>query len=301
MNVMNLPESDVGLFFRLYHSLLLYVNNRHKILEGLHRPNDLHKLNLDDLQKLKVRLHSSPDLIDSFIKDNPENLASEELEIVSTWKNFVRGRFYIVRHLKNYAIFLDSSHPSRAYGVMGIISSLEEMTGPSLPKIVDAILLPFKNHIIYDGTLSSFNIIFGSNIRRSIDDSYRQAKSMGIITTLPVSSEEVKSDDSEILRGYLKTEYSRDVHHEEIRELIGKDPDLMVVYCEEMGKVHARAYRKCLKAAGIVEGWFALIDGMIIAGGKTREEVERILKSLLPPEKIKLVYIFRLNAKCSAT
>ena len=64
------------------------------------------------------------------------------------------------------------------------------------------------------------------------------------------------------------------MHHEEIRELIGKNPDLMVVYCEEMGKVHARAYRKSLKAAGIVEGWFALIDGIIIAGGKTRERLK---------------------------
>ncbi len=98
---------------------------------------------------------------------------------------------------------------------------------------------------------------------------------MGIITTLPVSSEEIKSDDSEILRGYLKTEYSRDEHHEEIWELIGKNPDLMVVYCEEMGRVHARTYKKRLKEAGVVEGWFALIDGMIIAGGKTREEVDK--------------------------
>ena len=78
-----------------------------------------------------------------------------------------------------------TSHPPRAYGVLGIISSLEEMMGPSLPKIVDATLLPFKNSIIYDGTLSSFNTIFGSSIRRSIDDSYRQAKGMGIITACP--------------------------------------------------------------------------------------------------------------------
>jgi hypothetical protein len=294
---MNLPESDVRLFFRLYHSLLLYVNNRYKILEGLHRPSDLHKLGPEDLKKLKDRLYGTPDLIDSFVKDNTENLPSDEQEIASTWKNFVRDRFYIVRHLKNHTVFLDSSHPPKAYGVLGMITSFEEMMGPGLPIMVDATLLPFRNQIIYDGTLLSFNIIFGSGIRRRINDSYSQAKSLGIITTLPVSSEEVKSDDSEILRGYLKTEYSRDVHHEEIWELIGKKPDLMLVYCEEMGKVHARTYRKRLKEAGVVEGWFALIDGIIIAGGKTQKEVERIMKSLLPPEKIKLVYIFQLKAK----
>jgi len=294
---MNLPESDVRFFFRLYHSLLLYINNRFKILEGLHRPSDLHKLNPEDLKKLKDRLYGSPDLIDSFVKDNPENISSEEQEIASTWKNFVRDRFYIVRHLKNHTVFLDSSHPPKAYGVLGMITSFEEMMGPGLPIMVDATLLPFRNRIIYDGTLLSFNIIFGSGIRRRINDSYSQAKSLGIITTLPIDSEGIKSDDSEILRGYLKTEYSRDVHHEEIWELIGKKSDLMVVYCEEMGKVHARTYKKRLTDVGIVEGWFALIDGMIIAGGKTQQEVERILRHLLPPEKIKLVYVFHLKAK----
>ena len=48
---------------------------------------------------------------------------------------------------------------------------------------------------------------------------------------------------------------------------------------------------------GIVEGLFALIDGMIIAGGKTQQEVERVLRHLLPPEKIKLVYVFHLKVK----
>ena len=166
-------------------------------------------MNLDDLQKLKDRLYDSPDLIDSFVKDNPENLASEELEIVSAWKNFVRGRFYIVRHLKNYTIFLDSSHPPRAYGVLGIISSLEEMMGPNLPRIVDATLLPFKDQIIYDGTLSSFNIISSaSGIRRSIDDSYRQAKEHG------------NNYDSARLFGRCQTERFRDT------ERISKNPSI---------------------------------------------------------------------------
>lgn len=293
---MVLSESDVTLFYRLYHSLLFYVNLRHKIIGGLNRPADIHKLNLDDLQKLKDRLYLFPDLIDSFVKDNTENFSPLELEIVSTWKNFVKGRFYIVRHLKNYTVFLDSRDPAKAYGVLGIITSFEEMVGSHLPIVVEVVLLPFKNRIIYDGTLLSFNVLFGKGIRRSINDSFSQAKTnFGIITSLPFSYDGITSNDSDILRGYLKTEYSRSVHYNEIQELIRKNPDLMVVYSEEMGKVHARTYRKNLKIVGVVDGWFALIDGMIIAGGKTREEVERISKSLLPPEKRKFVYIFHLK------
>jgi hypothetical protein len=39
------------------------------------------------------------------------------------------------------------------------------------------------------------------------------------------------------------------------------------------------------------------IDSAVLAAGKTQKEVERIMKSLLPPEKIKLVYIFQLKTK----
>jgi len=71
----------------------------------------------------------------------------------------------------------------------------------------------------------------------------------------------------------------------------------MPVYSEEMGRVHARDYRKRLKAMGIAEGWFALVDGIIIASGKDRENVEQTAKSMLPPAKMKLVHLFQMKAK----
>jgi hypothetical protein len=70
----------------------------------------------------------------------------------------------------------------------------------------------------------------------------------------------------------------------------------MSVFSQEMGRVHARAFRKRMKEMGLKEGWFAVMEGMIIAGGRTREEVEIILKTLLPEEKLKLVHIFKLKS-----
>ena len=292
---MNLSGKDVKRFYRLYHSLLFYANKKFKIFENLSSPSDLHKSDPHELQKLKNKLYGSPELIDSFVKDNPMDISSKDLEIVANWKNFVKDIFYIVRHLKNYSVFLDESEPPKAYGVLGIITPIEEMIGSDLPVAVEATLLPFENKIVYDGSLLPYNVLFGSGIRKSINDSYSQAKTnYGIITSLPFS-EKIKPNDSDILRGYLKTEYSRDRYHDEIQELINKNPDLRAVYHEEMGKISARVYRKNLKAIGIVEGWFALAYGMIIASGRTREEVERILKSILPEEKMRFVYIFQLK------
>jgi hypothetical protein len=50
---MNLSETEVERFYRLYHALLFYINERYSVLEGIERPGDLHKMNLDDIQKLK--------------------------------------------------------------------------------------------------------------------------------------------------------------------------------------------------------------------------------------------------------
>jgi hypothetical protein len=295
---MALPFSDGKHFIRLYHSLLVYINNKHKVLEGLHHPDDFFKLSPEDILKLKDKLYAAPDQIDSFVRDNPANLASEDLEIISPWRHFKRGKFYVIRYLKNYTVFLDEGHPAKAYGVQELAVPLEKMLGSNLPRLVQAILLPFKGQIIYDGTFTSYNIYFGSGMRRSINDSFQQAKtSYGIITTLPFSSEMSDPTDSVKLKGLLRSQDSRDIHWEEIEELKNKSPDLMAVYSEEMGRVHARVYRKKLKEIGVKEGWFGLIDGMIIAGGRTRDDVEKSLKSLIPKEMMQLAHIFQLKAK----
>ncbi len=60
---MNLPDDDRRLFLKLYHSLLLYVNNKHKILKDFQSPEDLFKEALEDIEKLKEKLYSEPDQI----------------------------------------------------------------------------------------------------------------------------------------------------------------------------------------------------------------------------------------------
>jgi hypothetical protein len=52
--------------------------------------------------------------------------------------------------------------------------------------------LPFKGKIIYDGLLSSYSISFGPGIRRSLNESFNEAKMRhGIVTSLPVSAKPV--------------------------------------------------------------------------------------------------------------
>src|SRR5262249_9837997 len=90
--------------------------------------------------------------------------------------------------LKNYTVFLSTGDPPSAYGVLALSQPFEDLVGPYLPVFVQTVLLPFRDKIVYDGLLTSYNISFGPGIRRSLNESYQEAKARhGIITSLPMS------------------------------------------------------------------------------------------------------------------
>jgi len=91
---MKLSKENVKLFYRLYHSLLVYVNKKFKIVEGINSSEDLRKFPIEEIDKLRRRLYKQPKLIDSFVQENPLRFSSTELEMISSWKNFVKGTFY---------------------------------------------------------------------------------------------------------------------------------------------------------------------------------------------------------------
>ena len=128
-------------------------------------------------------------MIEFFADEHPAHLSEDELEIVLSWRHLVSGRFYVFRQLKKYMVFLDTGDPPVAYGVVALTEPFEDLVGPYLPRMVEAMLLPFKGRIVYDGLLSGYNISFGGGIKRMLNDSYRRAKErQGIVTTLPAES-----------------------------------------------------------------------------------------------------------------
>ncbi|RLB11353.1 MAG: hypothetical protein DRG39_04295, partial [Deltaproteobacteria bacterium] len=198
---MKLSKEDVELFYKLYYSLLAYVNRKFDIIKGINSPEDLRGCPIEEINKVTNILYRQPRLIDLFVAEEPSNLSSDELSIISSWKNFVMGRFLIFRYLKKYTIFLDLSNTPKAYGVLALTFTFDEMLGQSLPIMVEAVLLPFKNKIIYDGILIPYRITFGSGIRHSFNDAYQEAKSrFGIITSLPFSPERAEQSDADKLR-----------------------------------------------------------------------------------------------------
>ena len=167
-----------------------------------------------DAKQLRDALWSDDLLRERFIAENPAGLASADLMLVSNWQYRLADTFYIFRYLKRYTVFLSASTPPHAYGVLGLVSPIEEIMGPYVPIYVEAVLLPWEDQIIYDSLLAPYPISFGTGIRRSLNEAYRNAQEReGIITCLlpppqatsPVEArQEVLARNSKILNAFRK-------------------------------------------------------------------------------------------------
>lgn len=184
-----LPPGDVDQFFRLYRTLQLWANEQVRVFPKVHTSEELADLKLEDLRKLRDAIYDHPELIERFVAENPAGLTAEELSEVRGWSRFVRGDFYILRHLKRYSAFLSSEKPARAYGVLGLSDAIEDMFPTyALPMYLNTVLLPFKGHIIWDGLINYYNITFGSGIRRDLNETYQRVKQReGIVESLTSS------------------------------------------------------------------------------------------------------------------
>ena len=205
-----------------------------------------------------------------------------------------------MRHLKKHTIFLTSGTSGVAYGVMSLGDDLKDMF-PSVPSMVETVLLPFKGQIIYDGYIMAYGISFGGGIRGGLNDAYQEAKArFGVVTKLPFVPEEQTRDVREQLKFYLRNERNRQRYWDEIDDLIHSDPALLTYYHQEMGKIHARTYGKRLREIGLEDAWFAILEGAVVASGKTRREAEKVADAIVPAGKRKWVYLFHLKQQAKS-
>ena len=181
---MTLPPEDGKLFFQLMWKLHYYANQKKGSHKNITSQDEYAALPAEKKLKTRDALWEHPELIDAYVQENPDTLPAEELEIVRKWKDFIKGSFFILRHLKKGSIFI--SEDNQVYSVHGIQDPLEEVVPASaLPIMVEAILLPFKGQIIYDGLLQSYSVHFGGGIRSDLNRTYMVAKQKDrILTTL---------------------------------------------------------------------------------------------------------------------
>lgn len=122
-------------------------------------------------------------ILDDIVTANPLQFSEADLSIVDSWRNRVSDKFILLKHLKNYSIFLGNHN---IYGVTGIVSPIDEMFPAFiLPLMVEAVLLPFEDRIIYDSLLMPYRVNFGGGAKKGFQKEYRELKNRSrIITSL---------------------------------------------------------------------------------------------------------------------
>lgn len=173
---MKLSEENAGLYFKLMKPLLVYINDKMQLVPEIVTVDDFdNKVSFEDKAIIREALYEEIHLIDSFIDENPEDFPMKELAIVSKWKNFIKGDFFVERHLKKHAIFIGEN--DKVYAVLGLMNAMNEMIPRgALPIRLQTVLLPFQDSIVYDGFIVPYNVYFGSGIREDLKHIYTKAK-----------------------------------------------------------------------------------------------------------------------------
>jgi hypothetical protein len=292
---MRLPASEVELFYKLHPALLFYAKQQLSLAPHVTTIPQLLAMPEEERYAIRSACYEHRALMDTFIQENPQGFSADELTIVESWKHCVQGQFYVFRHLKQYTIFLDADSPPKAYGVLALHDDFGDLF-PHVPILIETVLLPFKSQITYDGQCRYYNIFFGGGITRRLNDSYQLAKAhSGIMTTLPCEASAAAPSDEEQLRFYLRTERNREIYWDEIVALRQQSRSLETLYQQEMGKVHARTYSQQLRDIGLSGVWFAILEGVTIASGRTRQEVEQAIQRIVPKPKLPSVYTFEVK------
>ena len=288
-----LSESDAKLFHKLMDSLLFFANKKLNIIKNCASMNELHKNEIEKTIPIRKKVFSDTEIIDDYIKENPDRLSNDEMQILASWKKSLEGEFMLVKYEKEFALFLHSKL-QRVYGVKGITDSFKEKFEGYSPIMIKIRLLPFKDNLIYDGIFFPYQITFGSGMRSSMKVEADSAiQKYGVITSLENPVLEKKNSDEDTLRFYMKTQDTRDRYFEEIEELSKKSPVLEAIYYQEEAGIIARDIKKSLKLRGI-KGHFAVLVDAVVASALTEQELEENIKKIVPENRQSWIYRFRI-------
>lgn len=178
---MTLSTEDGQLYYELWLPLLDYVNKKYSVKTSIKNLSNADALNPNDLREIADKLWDDVSLIDKYLTKYSDDIPDEHKNIIRGWKRRIRGKFILERHLKKGSIFI-SMDDEQVYQVSGIMSSWEEMFFyASMPVVMEATFMPFKDVIISDGILIPYNINIGRNMSSSFKDIYMTAKKNGML------------------------------------------------------------------------------------------------------------------------
>ena len=148
-----LDQKDTRLFYKLYFSVLDYVNALEQIIPNKKiDPNNY--IEPDELVNLiEVFWKAKDRFIDDYVQKNPLNLTYRNLNIIKDFKYGMRKNFLLAVYEKNYTVLNDEGIN---YMVKGLNENLDKfIPAEKTPMLIQTAIMPFNGMIIYDGFIST--------------------------------------------------------------------------------------------------------------------------------------------------
>jgi len=282
-------ESFYELYFKVLKSYFRYSKS------GSNEIREFSDLSLEEITSLRDKLFDNINYLNIYCDSNPDNCNSEELEIIKGWKYFVKKTFVVYKDLKKYTVFVDTQE-SLSYGVYGLMTEIRDLLENKFPIMADALLLSYKNCIVFDGLLSPYEMKLSGALNKILINSYQDSKSKnGIITKLPLAGKGEPKTDLELLVYYLSQNRDGKSYAEEIAKLLQNNFKLLKQYYDGIIKPGSEVYSMFFQALGLKKGWYAALDGVIITRGHSEDEVLQKIVEFLPPEKVESVSVFEIT------
>ena len=161
------------MFFTLRNILLDYTNYKYKINPELEDLNDINNSEPEEVKEIREKLWSNTSIISDYIKDNPNNLDKQSLDIISEWnKKKINNKFILYKYENEYAVFIGEEN---IYYVKGLRDTIRNIIPEyKLPIFVETVLLPFKEQIIYDSYIIQYSMSFGTGMKDIFDKQYKE-------------------------------------------------------------------------------------------------------------------------------
>ncbi|GHV89148.1 hypothetical protein AGMMS50267_15080 [Spirochaetia bacterium] len=182
-----LSLSERQIFYVTWYKLLDFVNRKKDVVDIKIAPVYPAFHDETELYKIREKLWENPGIIRDFLNSGAA-LSETEAGLLNAWeKKYVKGNFLLIKYESGYAVFMrtNKGKKSKLYGVKGMTTSIAEAMSHELPVMLETVLLPFQDKIIYDSFLISQRVSFGKGICAGFDEEYQQAKKeFGIQTQL---------------------------------------------------------------------------------------------------------------------
>jgi hypothetical protein len=204
---MILPTDLADLFYEIRNGLVWEINERHKIIKGFDKPSGGFETRLsvsaEQFHTIREAMWENPQWIDEYLADDQgASLAKEKRDVIRDWrKYFIKDKFLLVKHLRKYSVFMYLSEPAKLYGVYGLTSSLDDVFPAVPPFVIEAVLLPFKDRIVYDGLAGISHEAFNPEMRFRTLEEYNAIKDeFGIIERLNGENLSVRTSAFKIVK-----------------------------------------------------------------------------------------------------